>query len=182
MKEWLNVSANIGYAYSEQLENGQTVGSENVFEFADKTAPIFPVFLRDDQGELVPDPVFGGNQYDYGSFSNFRTRPQSDGLNPVGSALYDYVNHGIGHELNGSFALDFSITDNLSFETKFGAQYAMDRYTSADNPFYGSAQGDGGTLFKADTETLTTNFLQLLRYENQFGDHSFDALIIQRIK
>ena len=176
VKEWLNVAANIGYAYSERMENGQTVGSENVFEFADKTAPIFGVFLRDDQGELVPDPVFGGNQYDYGSFSGFRTRPQSDGLNPVGSALYDYVNTD-RHELNGSFSLDFTITEHLSFETKFGAQYAMDRYTSADNPFYGSAQGDGGTLFKADTETLTTNFLQLLRYENQFGDHSVDALI-----
>ncbi|MBZ9731410.1 SusC/RagA family TonB-linked outer membrane protein [Salegentibacter sp. JZCK2] len=176
VKEWLDVSANIGYAYSERLANGQTVGSENVFEFADKTAPIFGVFLRDDEGQLVPDPIFGGNQLDYGSFSGFRTRPQSDGLNPVGSALYDY-NNTDRHELNGSFALDFTITENLTFETKFGAQYAMNRFTSARNPFYGGAQGDGGTLFKADTETLTTNFLQLLRYENQFGDHSLDALV-----
>ncbi len=175
VKEWLDLSANIGYAYSEQLENGQTVGSENVFEFADKTAPIFGVYLRDDEGQLVPDPIFGGNQLDYGSFSNFRTRPQSDGLNPVGSALYDYNNTN-RHELNGSFGLDFTITDNLTFETKFGAQYAMDRYTSASNPFYGSAQGDGGTLYKEDIESLTTNFLQLLRYENQFGDHSLEVL------
>jgi TonB-linked SusC/RagA family outer membrane protein len=176
VKEWLDVSANIGYAYSERLANGQTVGSENVFEFADKTAPIFGVYLRDDAGQLVPDPIFGGNQLDYGSFSGFRTRPQSDGLNPVGSALYDY-NNTDRHELNGSFGLDFTITENITFETKFGAQYAMNRFTSASNPFYGGAQGDGGDLFKADTETLTTNFLQLLRYENQFGDHSVDALI-----
>jgi TonB-linked SusC/RagA family outer membrane protein len=175
VKEWMTVGANIGYAYSESLNNGQTVGSENVFEFADKTAPIFGVFLRDDNGELVPDPINGGFQYDYGSFSGFRTRPQSDGLNPVGSALFD-SNQTERNELNGNFSLNIDITDNLKFETRFGAQYSMNRLTDAVNAFYGGAQGDGGTLFKADTERLTTNFLQLMRYTNQFGDHSLEVL------
>jgi TonB-linked SusC/RagA family outer membrane protein len=76
-KPWLKVNANVGYAYSESLANGQIVGSENVFEFADKMAPIFPVFLRDDDAQLVPDPFYGGNQYDYGSQSGFRDRPNA---------------------------------------------------------------------------------------------------------
>ncbi len=175
VKEWLDLGANIGYAYSESVNNGQTVGSENVFEFADKTAPIFPVYLRDDNGNLVPDPVFGGNQLDYGSFSGFRTRPQSDGLNPIGSALYDF-NGTNKHELNGSFSVDFNISEHLSFENRFGGQYSMDRFTGASNPFYGSAQGDGGTLSKIDTESYTLNFLNLLRYNNQFGDHTLEVL------
>jgi TonB-linked SusC/RagA family outer membrane protein len=176
VKDWLKVGANIGYAYSESLNNGQTAGSENVFEFADKTAPIFGVFLRDDDGNLVPDPIFGGNQLDYGSVSGFRTRPQSDNLNPIGSALFDFDGTE-RNELNGSFSLDFDITQNLKFETRFGAQYSMDRRTDAQNPFYGTAVGDGGTLFKQDEERLTTNFLQLLRYSKQFGDHTFEAFI-----
>jgi len=175
VKDWLNVAVNIGYAYSESLNNGQTVGSENLFEFADKTAPIFPVFLRDDNGELVPDPIFGGNQYDYGNPSGFRARPQSDGLNPIGSALYDF-NGTDRHELNGSFSLNMDITENLVLETQFGAQYAMNRFKAADNAFYGGAVNDGGSLFTSDTETLTMNFLQLLRYNNQFGDHTLEVL------
>ena len=175
VKEWLDLGVNIGYAYSESLNNGQTVGSENVFEFADKTAPIFPVYLRDPEGNLVPDPIFGGNQLDYGSFSGFRTRPQSDGLNPIGTALYDFVGTD-RHELNGNVSLDFNITEHLSFENKFGAQYAIDRYTSAANAFYGGAQGDGGTLYKEDQETYTLNVLNLLRYNNQFGDHTIEVL------
>jgi TonB-linked SusC/RagA family outer membrane protein len=175
VKDWLTVGANIGYAYSESLNNGQTVGSENLFEFADKTAPIFPVYLRDNDGELVPDPIFGGNQLDYGSVSGFRTRPQSDNLNPIGSALYDF-NGTDRNELNGNFSFDIDFTENLRFESRFGAQYAMNRFISAGNMFYGTAQGDGGDLFRADTETLTTNFLQLLRYDNQFGDHSLEVL------
>ncbi|PTX41732.1 TonB-linked SusC/RagA family outer membrane protein [Christiangramia gaetbulicola] len=175
VKEWLEVGANIGYTYSESLNNGQTVGSENVFEFADKTAPIFPVFLRDNNYERIPDPVYGGFLYDYGSSSNFRTRPQSDNLNPIGSALYDF-NGTDRHEINGNFSLNIDITENLVFETRFGAQYYMDRFTSASNPFYGTSVGEGGSLFKRDREVLTTNFLQLLRYTDQFGDHSIEAL------
>ncbi|MCM4156601.1 SusC/RagA family TonB-linked outer membrane protein [Gramella sp. AN32] len=176
VKDWLDVGVNIGYAYSESLNNGQTVGSENLFEFADKTAPIFGVYLRDDNGQLVPDPIFGGNQLDYGSTSGFRTRPQSDNLNPIGSALYDY-NATERNEINGNFSLDIDFSEHLSLETRFGAQYAFDRFKSASNAFYGTSVGDGGALFTRDTEVLTLNFLQLLRYNNQFGDHTLEALI-----
>ncbi len=175
VKEWLEIGANIGYTFSESLNNGQTVGSENVFEFADKTAPIFPVFLRDDNFQKIEDPIYGGFLYDYGSSSNFRTRPQSDNLNPIGSALYDF-NGTDRHELNGNFSLNLDITDNLTFETRFGAQYYMDRFISASNPFYGTSVGEGGSLFKRDREVLTTNFLQLFRYNNQFGNHTIEAL------
>src|SRR5690606_37443832 len=46
VKDWLELSANIAYAYSESTNNGQTDGAENVFEFADKMAPIYPVYAR----------------------------------------------------------------------------------------------------------------------------------------
>lgn len=176
VKEWLTVGANIGYAYSESLNNGQTVGSENLFEFADKMAPIFPVFLRDENFELVPDPIFGGNQYDYGSDSGFRARPNANNLNPIGSALYDF-NGTDRHELNGNFSFDIHITENITFESRFGAQYFMARQKDFRNPFYGGGRSNGGDLFTVDTESLTTNFLQLVRYDNQWGDHSLDGLI-----
>ncbi len=175
VKKWLNIGANIGYAYSETLNNGQTDGSENLFEFADKMAPIFPVFLRDDNGQLVPDPIFGGNQYDYGTDSNFRARPNANNLNPIASALYD-LDERKRHEMNGNFSLNIDITDHLSFETRFGAQYFMNRRKDFRNPFYGGGSSNGGDLGTTDTESLTTNFLQLLRYENQYGDHSLEIL------
>lgn len=175
VKDWLTVGANIGYAYSESLNNGQIVGSENVFEFADKMAPIFPVFLRDDNGDLVPDPIFGGNQYDYGSDSGFRARPNANNVNPIGSAMYDFDGRN-RHELNGNFSFDLKITEHLTFESKFGAQYFMSRRKAFTNPFYGGGRSTGGDLFANDFESLTKNFLQLLRYKNQFGDHSLEVL------
>ena len=175
VKDWVKVGANIGYAYSEQLTNGQIDGAENLFEFADKMAPVFPVFLRDDEGNFVPDLIFGGNQYDYGSDSGLRARPNSNNLNPVGSALYDN-DLAKRHELNGSFSLDFDLTNHLKLETRFGAQYYMDRGKNFRNPFYGGGRSTKGDLFAFDTEVLTTNFLQLLRYTNQFGIHGLEVL------
>jgi len=176
VKDWLEVGANIGYAYSESNNNGQTVGSENVFEFADKMAPIFPVFLRDNSGQLVEDPIFGGYQYDYGSVSGFRARPNANNLNPIASALYDVVRTN-RHEVNGNFNAKITFTDYLSLETRYGAQFSTNKYKSYDNPFYGTAVGNGGSLYVSQTERLTQNFLQLLRFQKEFGDHSLEALL-----
>ena len=177
IKEWLNIGANIGYAYSESRNNGQTVGAENVFEFADKTAPIFPIFLRDNNYQLVNDPIYGGNVYDFGNISGLRARPQSDGLNPIATALYDRVGYK-RHEMNGNFSMNIKITDNLNFETRFGTQYSIERYKNYSNPFYGGGStGDNpGNLYARDRERWGTNFLQLLRYKNTFGDHAFELL------
>ena len=176
VKKWLNVGVNAGYAYSKSLNNGQTNGSENLFEFADKMAPIFPVFLRDNNYQLVPDPIYGGYQYDYGSNSGFRARPNADQLNPIASALYDHVGTN-RHEINGNFSIDVNLAEGLVFETRFGAQFATERYKSFSNPFYGTGAASGGSLYQRDRNFLTTNFLKLLRYTTQFGDHSLEALV-----
>lgn len=174
-KPWLKVNANVGYAYSESLANGQIVGSENVFEFADKMAPIFPVFLRDDDAQLVPDPFYGGNQYDYGSQSGFRDRPNANGLNPIGSAMYDF-NGTDRHEINGNFSFNFTITEDLSAEVRYGAQYAMSKNKNYTNKFYGNGTTTGGDLFVTDNTFLTQNFLQLVRYNKEWDVHSIEAL------
>jgi len=186
VKEWLTLGANLGYAYSQSQNNGQTVGSENVFEFADKMQPFFPVYLRDDNYQLVADPIFGGNQLDYGSASvgagspnptiTTRARPNANLLNPIGTALFDDVGTD-RHELNGSFSGKVKITDKLAFETTFGAQYSNSITKSVSNPFYGTGRNDEGNINQNNTERLTTNFLQLLRYRNDFGDHSLEALV-----
>lgn len=175
IKPWLNVGANLGYTYSESINNGQTDGAENLFEFADKMNPIYPVFLRDDNYELVPDPIFGGNQYDYGSNSGFRARPNSNNLNPIASALYDF-NGNDKHEVITSFNATINILEGLTFETTFGAQYSNNVYKSMGNQFYGVSTANQGDLFQRTTEGLTTNFLQLARYKKDFGDHSFEIL------
>ncbi len=176
VKPWLKLNSNIGYAYSENVANGQIEGSENVFEFADKMAPIFPVFLRDDDGELVPDTFYGGFQYDYGSLSGFRDRPNANGLNPIGSAKYDF-NGTNRHEMNGNFSTTFKFTENLTAELRYGVQFATQKNRDYTNKFYGGGVATSGDISINDFSSLTQNILQIVKYNNTWGNHSFDALI-----
>lgn len=175
LKDWLSIGANLGYTYSESIQNGQADGAENLFEFADKMLPIFPVFLRDDNYDLVPDPVFGGFQYDYGSNSGFRDRPNSNNLNPIARSLYDF-NGSDRHELVASFNVNLKLAKNLTFESRFGAQYSNNVFKAMGNQFYGVATANEGDLFQSNDNSLTTNFLKLLRYRNSWGKHSVEAL------
>lgn len=182
VKEWLEVGVNLGYTYSENIQNGQTNGAENLFEFADKMNPFYPVYLRDQSYNLVPDPIFGGNQLDYGSQSVIndptrnRDRPNSNNLNPVGSALYDF-NGFERNEIVGNFRADVDITNNLTFETNFGYQYSNNKFVSMANQFYGVGAQNEGDLFVSNTERTVMNALQLLRYKNNFGKHGLEALV-----
>lgn len=181
VKDWLKLQTNIGYALSQSTNNGQTNGSENVFEFADKMAPIYPVFARfPGTGDKIPDPIYGGFQYDYGSptaaANGFtRARPNANLLNPIGSAILDF-NGSETHSINGNISADFKLSDELSFETKFGGQYSYQEFISAGNHVYGTANATNGTLALTDTTRWSQTFLQLLRYKTSFGDHSIEAL------
>ncbi|WP_028887482.1 SusC/RagA family TonB-linked outer membrane protein [Tenacibaculum ovolyticum] len=181
IKDWLTVGVNVGYAYSESTNNGQIVGAENVFEFADKMAPIYPVYARfPNTGDLIPDPIFGGSQYDYGAPTGTtngftRDRPISNLLNPIASALLD-SNLFDTHSLNGSFSANFKLTDELSFETRFGGQYSIEQRNNITNHAYGTAAGTNGNIFVRNRLRWSQTFNQILRYKKTFGIHNVEAL------
>ncbi len=181
VKEWLKVGVSLGYNYSEQTNNGQIAGSENVFEFADKMAPIYPVYARyPNSAELIPDPLNGGYQFDYGTPTGtqngfVRSRPNANLLNPIGSATFDFDGDST-HSLNGNVNLTFKITEDLSFETKFGGQYSYLRRNDMTNHMYGTGANTNGQLNNWDVTRWSKTFLQLLRYRKSFGDHNLEVL------
>jgi len=169
-KEWMTATVNLGYAYSEQNDNGQSSDSGSIFWFVDQLPSIFPLFLRDDAGNIVEDPIFGGNQYDYGLGRNFGAL-----TNAVGDAHYN-KSESKRHELNGNFSFNFDITENLTFENTFGAQYYSDKYNSLGSPFYGGSASQGGSIYKYNEDLIAYNILNLIRFKKSFGDHNFEVL------
>jgi TonB-linked SusC/RagA family outer membrane protein len=171
VKPWFKFSANLGYALSRTNNNGQSSDSGSIFWFVDNLPPIFPLFLRDANGDFVADPVFGGNQYDYGD----QGRDFGALTNSISDALRD-ISRTDRHEINGNFSFDIKFSESLNFESRFGAQYRYNDFISYNNPFYGSGASQGGSIFVRTTESLTKNFLNLLRYKNKFGAHSLEVL------
>ena len=171
VKDWLSGSMNMGYALSDANNNGQSEDSGSIFWFVDNIPSIYPLFLRDEDGNRIPESIYGGYQYDYGEGRGF------GGLtNSIADATYSGSNTK-RHELNASANLTADITDWLSFETTFGAQYYNSSFNSLQNPFYGPSAGQGGSIYKTKTELFTYNFLQLLRFNKDFGEHSIEALV-----
>lgn len=169
--KWLEANANIDYAYSDQTANGQSEDSGSIFWFTDNIPSIYPLFLRDATGAIVVDPVYGGNQYDYG-----KTRGFGGMTNAIADANYD-LSQNLRHSVNGNFSFKIKFTDELSATAKYGANYYSYMYNNINNPFYGSAVGQGGSLFKEQRQALTQNFLQMINYDKTFGDHNISALI-----
>lgn len=71
-KKWLKVGANASYSHYESNylsdESGST-GSTNIFAFANNAAPIYPVYVRDGNGNIMYDKN-GLKMYDYGDGMN----------------------------------------------------------------------------------------------------------------
>lgn len=170
-KEWLKAGANIGYTGSRTNDNGQSEDSGSIFWFVDNIPSIYPLFTRDANGNKVAEPYFGGYQYDYGAGAS----PRGFGglTNAIADAHYDRSVTS-RNEFSGNFSLDFSLTKNLTFENRYGAQLYDNEYNNRNNPFYGSAAQQFGSLYKQKVSLMTQNFLNLLRYRNSFGDHSFE--------
>jgi TonB-linked SusC/RagA family outer membrane protein len=181
-KEWLNVGTNLSFVGARSNNNGQTADSGSVFWFADNIPAIYPLFLRDAEGNYVVDPYFGGNQYDYGGGTDVNgNRLPSRGFGGLTNAIADATfnrNQTTRYELNGTMYANIKFTKNLVLETRYGIQYLDSENNVRENPFYGSSSSPAffGSLSKTQTRFLSQNFLQLLRYNNKFGKHSLEVL------
>ncbi|OAD43033.1 SusC/RagA family TonB-linked outer membrane protein [Polaribacter atrinae] len=170
--EWLEANANIDYAYGVQKTNGQSEDSGSIFWFTDNIPSIYPLFLRDATGAIVEDPYFGGNQYDYG----LNGRGFGVGTNAIADAHLN-LDQNKRHSVNGNFSFKVNFNENLSFTTKYGANYYSFIEDNINNPFYGSAAGQNGSLFKQQRQALTQNLLQIVNYNKSFGEHNIAALV-----
>ncbi len=63
-KEWLKVGANMNYAHSSSNDVDDGSGT-SLFGITNTMAPIYPVYLRDGDGNIMTDE--NGKMYDYGS-------------------------------------------------------------------------------------------------------------------
>lgn len=174
-KEWLRVGGNMAYTGARYTNSSDSEGSSgssgNIFALINTTPAIYDLYLRDTSGNLVPDPIFGGSQYDYGSIYGRRSWNSTNG---IADAKYD-LSQTDATTLLGNFNFAVDLTKDLTFETRYSGQYQQFDGSSRSNPYYGGFAADYGALFKNVSSTVNQNFLQLLRYGKVFGNHSVEV-------
>jgi hypothetical protein len=171
VKSWLKTDVNINYSNGTTNNNGQESNSNSVFWFVDNIPPIYPLFKRDADGNKVPDPIFGGYQYDYGNTG----RKFGSLTNAIADAHYNTLLTKI-NELSGNTSITINFTKDLSLQNRLGVQYYNQDYWELTNKFYGSAAGQNGSIFQQKDELLNLNLLNMLRYAHRFNEHNVEVL------
>ena len=176
-KDWLTVGGNMAYTGAKYTNSSDTEGnagsSGNIFALTNTTPAIYDVYLRDEFGNLVNDPIYGGYQYDYGADYGRRAWNATNG---IADANYD-LSQSLSSTLLGNFNIGVDITKSLKFETRYSGQFQNYDDVSMANPFYGGWAPAFGYLGKSNSTTTNQNFLQLLRFGKTFGNHGVEAFV-----
>ena len=186
-KKWLKVGGNMSYTHfvwnngnqTNDDGDGQGEGNAdggNAFATAIRMAPIYPVYMRDGNGNIMIDE-YGFKMYDTGDGRNggaLRTNGgKSNDLQDI--QLNKYINEGNAFMANG-FA-DFSLYKGLKLTLNGSVSLDETRGTQVSNPYYGQFAESGGAVFKSHSREIAYNMQQLLTYTNTFADvHNLDLL------
>ena len=180
-KKWLKVGANMSYTHFV-WNNGNDINSEgasdggNAFATAYMMAPIYPVYIRDGNGNIMKDE-YGMNLYDSGDGRNggaLRTNGgQSNDLQDI--QLNKYINEGNAFSANGF--VDIDIYKGLKLTVNGSVTLDETRGTTMLNPYYGQFAESGGVITKEHGREISYNLQQLLTYTKTFNDvHHMDLL------
>ncbi len=177
----IKTGVNLSYTNTKQNVFGNTsTNYSNLFMFSQNIAPIYPIYLYDDNGELILDRN-GNKQYDFGTELETDAyykppRPYAQEQNPVATALHN-KNNFVADNLSSRGYLNVNILDNLTFS--FNLAYDVFNNTNSEfaTPIGGDALNVGGRGYKSSTRNAALNANQLITWTPSFDKHSFNVLL-----
>ena len=179
-KNWLKIGANAGYTNfnynNANSDEGSSSSTGNVFAISSQIAPIYPIYVRDAEGNIMKDSR-GWDIYDYGAYEAGLYRPVLTSANPLQSLLLD-TNNTEGNALNGTGYAEVSFLKNFKFTFNAGVGMQEYRSTNINNMYYGQFASSGGIVNKGHTRDFYINLQQLLSWDRTFaGEHHVSILL-----
>ncbi len=179
IKDWLRVGGNMSYARADRNylgNDGSSGSSGNVFALTN-IAPIYPIYIRDKQGNIIFDENSGYNLYDYGDRSYHGLyRPYLSQANPLNSNMLD-TNNTEGHTFNGTGTFDIYLPYGFTFTSINNAYLHESRYTSTTNRYFGQYASSNGMVYKSHSRTFSYNYQQRLNWKQQYDKHNVEVML-----
>lgn len=178
-KKWLKIYGNLSYTkydYNSLSDEGTSNSTGNIWAFTSQMAPIYPIFVRDENKNIKIDQN-GFKMYDYGDGMNAGlVRPFMNQANPLLANQLNTINSE-GNAISASGAAD--ITFLKYFKFTFNASTTVDEYrgTSINNPYYGQFASSGGSVYKSHGRSVAFNTQQLLNYTQSFGKNNLNIMV-----
>ncbi|MEG1622777.1 MAG: TonB-dependent receptor [Alistipes sp.] len=179
-KKWLKVGANASYAnfnWNSLSADGDGGSSANVFAMTSTVAPIYPLYVRDGNGNIMHDQ-WGHTMYDYGDGMNAGLeRPVMNQFNAISDARLN-TNNSEGNAFNGTGFFEVSFLKDFKFTFNAGVGLDETRSTNVVNRYYGQFAPEGGIVSKDHARTFNYNLQQLLSYNKTIHeDHTIDVML-----
>ena len=172
-KKWMKVGGNISYTrfnYNSLSNNGSSTSTANIWAFTSQMAPIYPVWVRDGQGNIKIDDNYL-KVMDYGDTMNAGlTRPFISQANPIMDSRLN-TNNSEGNAASGNAFVDFTFLPGLTLTLNGTFNLDETRVTYVYNPYYGQFDTTGGTVEKEHSRLYNYNFQQLLNYNTTLAQH-----------
>ncbi len=177
----LGMSANLAHSVSD-FQDASGSSTSNVWYTAQFMAPVYPVYLKDMDGNNVLDSN-GNLQYEYGSVDDngYANRVTAQGFNSKAELYNNKAYYKRNSVSSRSFA-KFGTTDKtallygLNFTVNLGVDFTDYGRTGVNDKYHGNAKNQGGTVSKTNSRTLSYTLNELLTYQRKFGEHSIDLL------
>ena len=171
--KFIKAGLNLAYANTDQRKYAGREESNysNLFYFSQAIAPIYPVYLYDENGvRQFTDK--GESLYDWGETG----RAYAPTSNPYGQMMSSIVTKTVDNISSRGY-----VNINILPELVFSVNAAYDVFNTRDNeyttPLGGDAKNVGGRGEQEMSRYVALNANQLLTWTPTFGDHSITALI-----
>lgn len=178
VKDWLKFGANMSYTHFDANslgEDGASNSSGNIFAYATQIAPIYPLYVRDGQGNIMKDSN-GLTVYDFGNNNAGMSRPFLSGGNAYAANLLD-TNNAEGNAMTATGFAEVRFLKDFKFTWTSGVAIDETRSTSFTNPYYGQYASSNGIPSKAHTRNLSYNHQQLLNWKRSFGSNNLEVML-----
>lgn len=176
-KKWLKIGGNAAFTHTDAKTPmfGTGAVNSNVFYFMNRTAPIYPLYIRDGEGNIMVDE-HGLQMYDWGNGANAGCgRPVFTEYNPLQSLSLDTYSRD-ANSFSGTAFADVKLFKDLTATVNIGTNFDDRRTNQLHNTYYGIRAGTG-LVSVSDWRSLEINTQELLNYSHVFGDkHQLSVL------
>ena len=182
-KKWLKLSTNLNYTYTssgnpDDQTSESTGSSSNLFYIAGAIAPIYPIYVRDAEGHIMYNDVYGLPIYDYGDGqSTDNVRAFMSMANPAGDLHYNLDDY-LSDIFDGKWSAIITPIDGLTLNGTIGYHVDNTRYHHVANSLYGQNASSGGQAMQVQQRARNLNLLGMATYARTFNKvHNADIMI-----
>ena len=175
VNKWLKVGANMSYGHFNSNSLSESGDNGSIFATVD-IAPIYPMYMRDANGNIIYDQNSRMIAYDYGSGKVAPFRAFMPGGNPISDAKLNTDNTE-GNTFNGTGFAEIQLPYGFKFTSINNVYLNESRSTSTTNPYFGQYAASNGVVNKEHDRTWSYNYQQRINWHQVYGKHDIEVML-----